>query len=58
MNGPCHISANMDVPCLTYGLTKMSRLLKITGLFYRISFVLWGFFAKETYNFKLISNLT
>ena len=34
----------------------MSRLLKITGLFCRISSLLWGSFAKETYNFKEPTN--
>ena len=30
----------------------VSRLLKIIGLFCRISSVLYGSFAKETYHFK------
>ena len=30
----------------------MSRRLKMIGLFGRISSILWGSFAKETYNFK------
>ena len=30
----------------------MSRRLKMIGLFGRISSVLWGSFAKETYDFK------
>ena len=34
-----------------YGVPTISRLLEITGLFCRISSFLWGFFAKETYNF-------
>ena len=34
------------------GVASISRLLKITGLFCRISSLLKGFFAKETYNFK------
>ena len=33
-------------------MATISRLLKITGLFCRISSVLWGSFAKKTYNFK------
>jgi len=40
----------------TYGLATISRLLKIIGLFYRISSVLWGSFAKETYNLKEPTN--
>jgi len=35
-----------------YGVAMMSRLLKILGLFCRISSLLQGSFAKETYNFK------
>jgi len=35
-----------------YGVATISRLLKITGLFCRILSLLWGSFAKETYNFK------
>jgi len=35
-----------------YGVATISRLLKIIGLFCRISFLLSGSFAKETYNFK------
>jgi len=34
----------------------MSRLLKINGLFRRISSLLHGSFAKETYNFKEPTN--
>jgi len=33
-------------------VATISRLLKITGLFCRISSLLQGSFAKETYNFK------
>jgi len=33
-----------------------SRLLKIIGLFCRISSLLKGSFAKETYNFKGLTN--
>jgi len=36
----------------TYGGASISRLLKSIGLFCRISSVLQGSFAKETYNFK------
>ena len=39
-----------------YGVATMSRLLKITGLFCRISSLLQGSFAKETYNFKEPAN--
>ena len=35
-----------------YGVATISRLLKIIDLFCRISSLLWGSFAKETYNFK------
>jgi len=35
-----------------YGVATISRLLKITGLFYRISSLLYGSFAKETYHYK------
>ena len=35
-----------------YGVATISRLLKIKGLFCRISSVLWGSFAKETCDFK------
>ena len=35
-----------------YGVTTISRLLKIIGLFCRISSLLYGSFAKETYDFK------
>ena len=36
----------------TYGVAMIRRLLKIIGLFCKISSPLWGSFAKETYNFK------
>jgi len=39
-----------------YGVATMSRLLKIIGLFCRISSVLYGSFAKETYDFKEPTN--
>ena len=35
-----------------YGVATISRLLKIIGFFCRISSLLQGSFAKETYNFK------
>ena len=37
---------------IVYGVATISRLLKIIGLFCRISPLLQGSFAKETYNFK------
>jgi len=37
-------------------VTTISRLLKIIVLFRRISSLLWGSFAKETYNFKEPTN--
>jgi len=37
---------------VTYGVATISRLLKILGLFCRISSLLQDSFAKETYNFK------
>ena len=37
---------------VVYGVAMISRLLKIIGLFCRISSLLQGSFAKETYNFK------
>ena len=35
-----------------YGVATIDRLLKIIGLFRRLSPVLQGSFAKETYNLK------
>jgi len=35
-----------------YGVASISRLLKIIGLFCKISSLLYGSFAKETYNFN------
>jgi len=37
-------------------VATISRLLKIAGLFCRISSILWGSSAKETYNFKEPTN--
>ena len=37
---------------VSYGVATISRLLKNIGLFCRISSLLQGSFAKETYNFK------
>jgi len=39
-----------------YGVATISRLLKMTGLFYRILSLLWVSFAKETYHFKESTN--
>ena len=41
---------------LTYGVATITRLLKIIGLFRRILSLLYGSFAKETYNFKEPTN--
>ena len=39
-----------------YGVATISRLLQIVGLFCRVSSLLKGFFAKETYNLKESTN--
>ena len=41
---------------VSYGVASTSRLLKIIGLFCRIESLLYGSFAKETYNFKEPTN--
>jgi len=41
---------------LRYGVATISRLLEIMGLSCRISSLLQGSFAKETYNFKEPTN--
>jgi len=41
---------------ITYGVATISTLLKTIGLFCRISSLLWGPFAKETYSFKEPTN--
>ena len=41
---------HLSITISTYGLARVSRIDKIIGLFCRISFLLWGSFAKETYN--------
>ena len=43
-----HYKQNLE----SYGVATISTLLKITGLFCRISSLLQGSFAKETYHFK------
>ena len=46
-----------DVYCIQeYRVATISRLLKITGLFCRIPSLLYGSFAKETYNSKEPTN--
>jgi len=42
--------------CVHYRVATISRLLKIIGLFCRISSLLQGSFAKETYDFKEPTN--
>ena len=39
-----------------YGVATISKLIKITVLFCRISSLLWGSFTKETYDFKQPTN--
>ena len=39
-----------------YGVATVSRLLKIIGIFCRISSLLYGSFAKETHDFKEPTN--
>jgi len=41
---------------MRYGVVTICRLLKIIGLFCRISSLLEGSFTKETYNFKEPTN--
>jgi len=43
---------------MIYGVATISRLLKIIGLFCRILSLLYGSFAKETYNIKEPTNLS
>jgi len=38
--------------CRVYGVTTISSILQIIGLFFRIQSPLQEFFAKETYKFK------
>ena len=48
-----------QISCLSdilYGVATISRLLKMKGLFCRISSVLYGSFPTETYNFKEPTN--
>jgi len=46
----------MWIMYIRYGVATISRLLKIIGLFCRISSLLQGSFAKETYNLKEPTN--
>ena len=39
------------LPAVRYGVATVSRIDEITGLFCRISSLLWVSFAKETYDF-------
>jgi len=46
----------VDAGHASYGVAMISWLLKIIGLFCRISFLLYGSFAKETYDLKEPTN--
>jgi len=50
------VSSNINVLSIHKGEPTISRLLKIIGLFCRISSVLYSSFAKETYQFKEPTN--
>ena len=59
----CHVTCECVMPralctCAWYGVATTCRLLKIIGLFCRISPLLQGSFSKETYNFKEPTNLS
>jgi len=51
-----HVDSHTQDIIRTYGVATISRLLKIIGLFGRISSLLQGCFAKETWNFKEPTN--
>ena len=51
----CAINPKL-IQLLSYGVATISRLLKMIGLFCRISSLLQGSFAKETYHFKEPTN--
>ena len=51
-----HIYTRIYIRIHVYGMATMSRLLKIIGLFCRISSLLHGTFAKETSHFKEPTN--
>ena len=55
VSGMC-VCIHMYMYKTNYGVATMSMLLKITSLFCRISSVLQGSFAKETYNLKEPNN--
>ena len=42
-----HVSTCVYIYKTDYGVATISRLLKITGLFFRISSLVWGSFAKR-----------
>jgi len=46
----CHPVCNPLYVWVRYGVAMIGRLLKIIGLFCRISSLLYGSFAKETYH--------
>jgi len=52
MNLRLHMQNEHGIQYIEYGVATISRLLKIIGLFCRISSLLYGSFSKETYNFK------
>jgi len=52
MSRTTHVSRSWQIRHLTHDICHVSRLLKIIGLFHRISSLLQGSFAKETCNFK------
>ena len=47
-----NVNTHSNISQILYGVAMSSRLLKIVGLFGRISSLLYGSVAKETYNFK------
>ena len=55
-NGPSWVCCGKRRRLYSYGVARISRLLKIIGLFCRISSLLYGTFAKETNNVKEPTN--
>ena len=53
-----HVKIQQIEPTINraYGVATIAKLLKIIGLFCKISSLLWGSFAKETCNFKEPTN--
>ena len=51
-----HLNVTREVNRFRYAVATTSRLLKIIGLFCKISSLLQGSFAKETYNFIDFTN--